>query len=344
MSSTGVLLINLGTPDDSGVASVRRYLRQFLSDPRVLDIAALARALLLNLVILPFRPKKSARAYRSIWTKAGSPLLVFTKALSDAVQKELGDAIPVRFAMRYRNPSLESVLERFRAEGIERLIVLPLYGQYASSSSGSCLERVYRICASYWNVPALSVIAPFYNHPAFLASLERVARESLGGMADYDHFLFSFHGLPERHVVKSEAHPGKHCLQTPDCCKVIGAANRYCYRAQCVSVARNLADRLGLAPERYDMGFQSRLGRTPWIRPHTDELLVELAQKGVKRLAVMIPSFTADCLETLEEIAIRGRQSFLAAGGRTLHMVPALNDHPAWVTGVVTMIHEHLPA
>ncbi len=343
MAHTGVLLINLGTPDEPEVSSVRRYLRQFLSDPRVLDIPALGRALLLNLAILPFRPKRSARAYQSIWTEKGSPLLVYTQALCRAVQAAMGDTVSVRFAMRYQNPSLEQELNRFREEGVERLIVLPLYGQYASSSTGSCLEEVYRICGSFWNVPALSVIPPFYNHPRFLESLERVSRESLGDLGQYDFFLFSFHGLPERHVLKSELPPGNHCLQSADCCEVIGAANRYCYRAQCVSVARNLASRLGLSREQYEIGFQSRLGRTPWIRPYTDELLVELAEKGVQRLAVLIPSFTADCLETLEEIAIRGKESFLEAGGKDLRMVPALNDHPAWVDGVVAMIREHLP-
>ena len=338
----GVLFINLGTPDDTKVPSVRRYLKQFLSDPRVLDIPPLIRFLLLRLVILPFRPKKSAEAYQIIWTDRGSPLQFHTADLTQAVAAELDREIVVRYAMRYQNPSLKSVLEEMREAGVDNLVVFPLYPQYASSSSGSCLEELYRLCAAYWNVPALSVVPPFYDHPGFLDCLAHIARESLDDLDDFDHFLISFHGLPERHVQKSDLADGGFCLADSNCCDRITDVNRFCYRAQSMATGRALAERLGIAPERYRICFQSRLGRTPWIQPYTDELITTLPKQGVKRLAVMVPSFTADCLETLEEIQIRGEEDFLAAGGEHFRMVPSLNAHPLWVETVVKMIGKYL--
>lgn len=337
---TGVLLLNLGTPDDTSVSSVRRYLREFLSDPRVLDIPAPARALLLNLIILPTRPKESAAAYRTIWTEEGSPLMIYTRALSEAVQARLHEDVVVRFAMRYQNPSMASVLAQFREDGVERLVVVPLYPQYASSSTGSCLQELYRVCSEYWNVPPLTVVPSFYDHPAYLDALATIARENLPNMAEYDFFVMSFHGLPERHVVKSDLTEGRHCLADKSCCDRIVDANRYCYRAQCYQTARALAARLALPADRWQVSFQSRLGRTPWIKPYTDELFESLPAKGVKRVAVLEPSFTADCLETLEEIGFRGAESFKAAGGETLTLVPSLNAHPAWVETVLQLIRE----
>ena len=336
---TGVLLLNLGTPDRPEAGSVRTYLRQFLSDPRVLDLPALGRWLLLNLFILPFRPKQSAAAYSQIWTDQGSPLKLHTQALATAVQDAFSGQLTVRYAMRYQNPSIESALKAFRDENTQKLVVVPLYPQYASSSTGSCLEEVYRICGSYWNVPSLTVVPPFYDHPAFRESLVTVAKQSLGDLRAYDFFLISFHGLPERHVTKCDP-TGSHCLAKDDCCERMTEANRYCYRAQSVAAARNLAQGLGIPPEKVDFAFQSRLGRTPWIKPYTDEVLVDLAKRGVKRLAVLVPSFTADCLETLEEIAIRGKESFIAAGGESLHLVPSQNAEPSFVETVCQMIRE----
>ncbi|CAM2067174.1 ferrochelatase [Sulfidibacter corallicola] len=338
---TGVLLINLGTPDDTTVPSVRRYLRQFLSDPRVIDINPVGRWFLLNLFILPFRPKQSAEAYREIWKPEGSPLMIYSQALTDALQEELGPEIPVRLGMRYQNPSLRLAMDAFRDLGVERIVVLPLYPQYASSSTGSCLEELYRIAGSYWNTPSLAVVPPFYGHPSFLDCQASIARESLGDLDQYDAFLMSFHGLPERQIVKSEVGGGgNHCLVGKDCCARIVDANRYCYRAQCYHVAREIAQRLEIPEERYFVGFQSRLGRTPWIQPYTDQLLEELPKKGIKRLGVLIPSFTADCLETLEEIEMRGDETFREAGGERLKMVQSLNDHPAWIQTVCQLIRE----
>lgn len=338
MAKEGILLINLGTPDDTSTASVRRYLRQFLSDPRVIDINPVGRFMLLNLFILPFRPKKSAEAYQEIWTEEGSPLKIHTEALSDVVTKRFPTA-SVRYAMRYQNPSIESALKAFREEGVERLVVVPLYPQYASSSTGSCLEELYRLCADDWNTPHLIVVPPFYDHPAYLKAFEHIIREKLGNLDDYDMLLMSFHGLPERQVMKCDT-SGNHCLKRDDCCDAITTANRYCYRAQSYATARGLAELLGLSEDQYEVAFQSRLGRTPWIKPYTDEVIEELPKRGVKKLAVTIPSFTADCLETLEEIDMRAREDFLNAGGEKFEMVPSLNSEEIWVDAVCQMIRE----
>jgi ferrochelatase len=338
----GVLLLNLGTPDDVSVRSVRRYLRQFLSDERVLDMPAPIRWMLLNLIILPRRPKVSAEAYETIWREDGSPLKIFTEQLTEAVAEHMGESVPVRYAMRYQNPSIESALEAFRDEAVERLYVAPLYPQYASSSTGSCLEELYAQAGKDWNAPSLSVVPPFYDHPAFIEAAAAVARETLGDLTRFDRILMSFHGLPERHVIKCDlsAEGAAHCLERENCCDAIIDVNRYCYRAQSYATARSLAAALGLAPERYEVAFQSRLGRTPWIKPYTDERLTQLARDGVERIAVITPSFTADCLETLEEIAIRGREDFIAAGGKELVAVPCVNAHPTWVRGLISLLAE----
>lgn len=341
MSKTGIFLINLGTPGATTVASVRRYLRQFLSDPRVIDINPVARFLLLNLFILPFRPKKSTEAYRKIWKAEGSPLLLHTSALQERLQQQMGDEVVVRFGMRYQRPTMQAALEEFRRCNVERLVVMPLYPQYASSSTGSSLEELYQLCAKDWNMIHLQVVPPFYKHPAYIDAITTIASDHLGDLDNYDHYLISFHGLPERQIKKTDR-TGRHCLNRADCCEAMCEANRFCYRAQSYETARLLARRLGLSEERYTVAFQSRLGRSPWIRPFTDEELVRLPSKGVKRLAVLIPSFTADCLETLEEIDIRGRESFLGSGGETYCMVPSLNSHEAWLSAVTQIVREAL--
>ena len=334
----GVLLINLGTPDAPETGAVRRYLREFLSDPRVLDIPPLGRAALLYGVILPFRPQRSAEAYRKIWMPQGSPLLVHGNALRDRLQDALGPGWAVELGMRYGRPSLASAIEKLRGRGVQELTVVPLYPQYASSSTGSSLERVYRLVGEAWNVEALRVLPPFYGRPEFLDAFADVGRPVLAE-ARADHVLFSFHGLPERQVKKSDP-TGAHCLQRADCCDVQVPANRWCYRMQCFFTARELAQRLGLELGRWTVTFQSRLGRTPWIRPYTDVVIPELAGKGVKRLAVFCPAFVADCLETLEEIGIRAKDQFLASGGEALTLVPSLNAHPSWVRGLTKMVRE----
>jgi len=333
---TGVLLLQLGTPDSPETRDVRRYLRQFLSDPRVLDIPALPRWLLLNLVILPFRPRKSAAAYASIWTEAGSPLLVHGRALAEGVGKALGESHRVELGMRYGEPSISSALERLVAAGVERIVALPLFPQEAGSSTGSALQELQRAAGERWNVPALSTLPPFFDHPGFIAAVSERARAALAGF-DADHVLFSYHGLPERQILRAEEQPG-HCLQSAACCDAGSPALAHCYRAQCYATTRAVAAELQLEADGHSTAFQSRLGRDPWIQPFTDHVLDELPKRGVRRLAVLCPSFVADCLETVEEIGIRGRAQWKAAGGDELQLVPCVNAEPDWIDAVASMI------
>jgi ferrochelatase len=332
----GLLLINLGTPDQPTTAAVRRYLAQFLSDPRVLDINPVGRWLLLHAVILRTRPAKSAHAYRQIWSEQrGSPLLYHSVDLAAAVQARLGDGWKVALGMRYGNPSIASAFRELRAAGVDRIVVLPLFPQYASSSTGSALEELYRIAGAELTVAPLEVRPAFFDDPGFLAAFVAVGRATLDGFGA-DHVLFSFHGLPERHMTEGDP-SGRHCLASPDCCAALTALNRNCYRAQSYSTARDLAAGLALAEGGWSVSFQSRLGRTPWIKPYTDVVLDELAARGVKRLAVFCPAFVADCLETLEEIGLRARAQFKAAGGEDLILVPSLNATPAWAEAVAAI-------
>jgi ferrochelatase len=336
---SGVLLLNLGTPAAPTTAAVRRYLREFLSDPRVIDVPALARFLLVNGIIAPFRAPRSAKAYASIWSAEGSPLLLHTRALAQALQKSMPH-VAVEFGMRYGEPGMAAALERLLAQGVERVLAVPLYPQYASSSTGSSVDRLYRLAAERWNTPWIEVLAPFYEAPEFLEALVALAQPELEAFQP-EHVLLSYHGLPERHVKKS-APDGPHCLARPDCCAAICNQNRWCYRAQCFATSRGLIERLKLDPQRVTTAFQSRLGRDPWIQPFSDQVLLDLARSGVKRLLVMCPSFTADCLETLEEIGERARHDFLAAGGSALQLVPCLNASPAWVAGLSDMLARRL--
>lgn len=332
----GLLLVNLGTPDAPRPPEVRRYLREFLSDPRVLDMPALLRFLLLELVILPRRPRASAAAYQKVWGPGGSPLLVHGRALAAQVQARLGEAVQVELAMRYGQPSIAAALDRFAASGVSRLVVFPLYPQYSSAATGSSLAEVQRLAAERWNTPYLQVIPPFYDHPAYVAARAEVARPFLDPMPE--RVFFSFHGLPERQIRKSDP-SGHHCLGRADCCAEIGSENRYCYRAQCHAAARLLAERLGVPEERRIVCFQSRLGRAPWLSPRTEEVLAAEASRGVRR-AVIIPSFVADCLETLEELGIRGVETWRRNGGETLQVVPAANASKSFVEAVVEIAAE----
>lgn len=333
----GLLLLNLGTPDAPRPREVRRYLREFLSDPRVLDIAAPLRALLLNLIILPVRPRRSAAAYAKIWTDRGSPLLFHSQDLETAVQSRLGDGWRVRLGMRYGSPSVRSALQALLDEGqVDRLIVLPLYPQQSSAATGSSIEEVFRVLSQRWVVPSVQIVEPFFDDPGFVRAFAAQGRPILEKVRP-DHVLFSFHGLPERHLTKSED-CGSYCLRRDDCCAAVGPQNRSCYRAQCFATAQKLASDLAIEPERYTVCFQSRLGRTPWIQPHTDVVLPELRRRGVRRVVVFCPAFVADCLETLEEIGIRAREEFLREGGEELVLVPSLNASPEWVDAVIAMV------
>jgi ferrochelatase len=293
----GYLLLNLGTPDAPTPAAVRRYLREFLSDPRVIDINPVGRKLLLELVILPFRPKKSAAAYAKVWGSDGSPLLTLSRALEVKVREAMGPGQLVELGMRYGRPSIPEAIERLRQAGATRLVVAPLYPQYSSSATGSSLEAVFAELARRHVVTPVAVLPAFYEDSGFISAFAAVGAPVLAREKP-DHVLFSFHGLPERHV-KASDHSGSHCLQSAGCCDAIGPANRDWY---------------------------------------TDVLLDELAKDGKKRLCVFCPAFVADCLETLEEIGIRAREQFVGAGGESLTLVPSLNASPAWVDALVALL------
>jgi ferrochelatase len=329
MSELGVLLAQLGTPASPRTGDVRRYLREFLSDPRVIDLPAPARWLLVNLVIAPFRAPRSAHAYRAIWTPEGSPLRVHGEALAAALASALGPSVRVELGMRYGAPALGAALDRLAGAGAKRIVVIPLYPQLAESSVGSALAAVEAWRTQRAAPPDLSVVPPFFAAPGFVDAVAAAARPVLAE-AKPDHVLMSYHGLPERQVRKADP-SGKHCFTRPDCCQRPGATDT-CYRAQCFATTHAVAAALGLAPERVSTGFQSRLGRARWIAPSTDELLVSLAGRGVKRLAVLCPSFVADCLETLEEIGIRARARWLGElGGRDFALAPCVNATPPFV-------------
>jgi ferrochelatase len=335
---TGLLLINLGTPDAPTTSAVRRYLREFLGDPRVLDIHPALRALLLYLIILPRRPALSARAYASIWdAKRGSPLLYHSRDLAAAVAETLGADWHVELAMRYGEPSIGDALDAFARGDVERIVVLPLFPQYASSSTGTAQARVMELAGQRWNVPALDFVPAFYNDPGFVAAFEHVARPVLAEFRP-DHVLFSFHGLPVRQIVKTDRDRTV-CFQHKACCDQL--TNPHCYRAQSFATARALASRLEIAADRYTICFQSRLGRTPWIEPYTDHVIDRLGKSGTKRVAVLCPAFVADCLETVEEIGIRARAQFKAAGGDELILVPSLNATSPWVDAVCALATRH---
>ncbi len=331
----GVLLIQLGTPDAPRPREVRRYLREFLSDPRVIDLPWLPRKLLLEGVILPTRPRQSAAAYAKVWTEEGSPLLVHSEAFRDALQQRLGREPIVALGMRYGNPSIASALRRLEEHGVREVTAIPMFPQAASSSSGSALEALFREPAAQ-RFARIRTIGAFFDDPGFVAAWRDVAAPVLDAFRA-DHVLFSYHGLPERQVRAADPRRD-HCLESPDCCEPMRPAARHCYRAQCYATTNAVVAALGLDPKQTSTSFQSRLGRTPWIRPFTDHVLPELAERGVRRLAVLCPSFVADCLETVEEIGIRGREQWEGLGGEALELVPCLNAHPTWVDAVATLV------
>jgi len=334
---TGVLLAQLGTPASPSVPDVRRYLREFLSDPRVIDMPAPARWLLVNAIIAPFRAPRSAHAYQSIWTPEGSPLLVHSRAFAAALQRELGAGFRVALGMRYGAPPLAGALAELCDAGASRIVAFPLYPQVAESSTGTAIAAIREAAARRPSCPPLAFVAPFFADAGFVAAVANEARAVLERERS-DHVLFSYHGLPERHV--RAADPSRaHCLASASCCDApSGEVLASCYRAQCTATTRAVARALELPSERVTTAFQSRLGRDPWIKPWTDEELPRLAARGVKRLAVLCPSFVADCLETLEEVGIRARDQWLALDGEALALVPCVNASPAWVSAAAERV------
>jgi len=324
MKKPGVLLLNLGSPDSASIPDVRRYLREFLMDGRVLDAPWPVRFLVVHALILPFRPRQSAEAYQKIWTREGSPLVATSRQVQQALQGRTG--VPVELAMRYRNPSIASAVGKLVAQGVEDLLLIPLFPHYAMSSYETAVVRVQEVLRQQAPGTRLTVEPPFFDRPDYIEALVASATPQVADGSD--HLLFSFHGLPERHLRKSDP-TGRHCLQAKDCCAVASPAQATCYRAQCLRTVEAFVKRAGVT--RYSVAFQSRLGREPWLRPYTDHELVRLAQTGVRNLRVICPAFVADCLETLEEIGIRGRELFLNAGGTEFRLIPCLNTHPLWI-------------
>jgi ferrochelatase len=334
----GVLVLQLGTPDSTEVRDVRRYLREFLSDPRVIDIPAPLRALLLNAVILPFRPRRSAEQYEKIWTDEGSPLLLNTELLAERLQDHLGDAYVVEVGMRYQSPPIATALTRLADSGCDRIVIAPMFPQYSSAAYGSAVAKALELVASDWNVPYTSTIPPFYDDPGFVSSVAEVAGPLLDDF-EPDHVLFSYHGLPESQIRKSDS-TGGWCLESDTCCDSIEAVNRFCYRAQSCATTRSVTAVMGLDVGTTSTSFQSRLAGQKWIEPYTDAVLEGLYRSGVRRLAVLTPSFVADCLETLEEIGIRLRAQWSSIGGEDLLLVPCVNATPGWVAALADMVRD----
>ncbi len=328
-----VLLINVGTPDKPDSKSVGKYLRQFLGDSRVLTMNVLARKLLVNLIIVPFRSPKSAKLYRKIWTSEGSPLIINSRQLRDKVQNILGDDFAVFSLMRYGNPNLQEFLKSYDTKKYSELIVVPLFPQYASSTSGTVLELIFHELSKKTFIPKISTLSEFYNRDFYIdAFVENIRQFEI---QNYELILFSFHGLPDSHV--DAAHRGETCKKKI-CEKEINSENRNCYRAQAYETVRLIAEKLQLKSEKYTVCFQSRFSKK-WLSPFTDKVLIDAAHSGIKKILIVSPAFTTDCLETVSEIGIEYSALFKAQGGTQLDLVPSLNDSPVWTKGLALEIY-----
>ena len=328
MSRRAVLLVNLGSPASTSVADVRNYLREFLGDERVLDVPAPVRWALLEGIILRTRPKKSAHAYEQIWTDQGSPLVTTSISVQQKLAATLGPDTPVYLAMRYGQPSVDSVIAKIAADGIEEILLFPQYPHYAMSSWETVVVRVKESVAQQAPQLKVTTVQPFFADEDYIAALHAVAAPHLAEPHDY--LLFSYHGLPERHMRKADSSKA-HCTIVPDCCTTCSPAHATCYKAQCVATTLALVIKAGIAADKHSMSFQSRLAGEPWLTPFTDQEFERLPKAGFKKLLVICPAFTSDCLETLEEIQQQGRETFLAAGGESFQQIPCLNDHPAFI-------------
>jgi len=339
MNKQGVLLINLGSPDSTSVRDVRKYLGEFLMDKRVLDAPYLIRWCIVNLAILPSRPQQSAEAYKKIWTTEGSPLVVTSKNVQRDLQQRMGDKVPVALAMRYQSPSIEQAIQTLQSQGVRDLLVIPLFPHYAMSSFETAYVRAEEVAAKNAPEMKLKIVGPYYNDPGYIAALVASASNFL--KTDYDHLLFSFHGLPERHLRIADT-TGAHCLKSPNCCETPSRAHNTCYRAQCFATVRAFVAAARVPEGKYSTAFQSRLGRDPWLKPYTDFEIERLAKSGVKKMLVICPAFVSDCLETLEEIAMRGREIFIEAGGVELNLIPCLNEDLAWLEALEKLVRRNL--
>lgn len=337
MAKTCVLLINLGTPDSPSVKDVRKYLFEFLNDPRVIDINPIGRFFLVNFIIVPFRAPKSAKIYKELWTKDGSPIMIYGESVKNKLQKELGNDFEVELAMRYQNPSLDEVCSRMQKKGYEKIIVLPLFPQYASASTGSAIDKAMKLISKWWVIPEIKIISQFYDDENYLNCV--IEQSKKYNLNDYEHILFSYHGLPIRQVDKVYS-DGKPC-DDHKCEDEINENNRYCYKATCYATTRMLAKKLNLPKERYTVCFQSRLDKD-WLEPFSDKVVEEWARKGAKKLLVFSPAFVADCLETTVEIGIEYQKIFKDNGGEKVQLVESLNDHPMWINTLKKMVLKNI--
>lgn len=329
-----ILLMNLGSPDSTSIPDVKRYLMEFLMDGRVIDYPWLFRKILVGGIIVPSRAANSAEAYETIWTEEGSPLIVLTQQLQEALEKKID--MPVEIAMRYGNPTMEEGFDRLleRMPDVEEVIAVPLYPHYAMASYETAVEWAKEAYKKKKYSFRLEFVPPFYNDPGYLHALSELIRPYVE--KEYDHILFSYHGIPARHIRKSDP-THSHCLGKDNCCDVDSPSHAYCYRYQCFTTTKEVVKRLGIPAEKHSNSFQSRLGKG-WLQPFTDVRLEEMPKEGIKKLLILCPAFVSDCLETLEEIAIRGRETFMNAGGEAYEMIPCLNVEPLWVDALAGMV------
>lgn len=335
MAKHGILLVNLGTPKSTKPGDVYRYLQEFLLDGRVIDFPAIPRNLLVRGIIVPFRHRKSAAMYRKVWTDRGSPLLYHGQDVAAKLQEKVGKDYKVVLAMRYQQPSIKKGLEALRDAQVDRITVMPLFPQYASATTGSVHDKVMEVLRTWQAIPDLQFINNYFDHPSFIKAF--VERGAQYNWADYDHVIFSFHGLPERQIRKGDDH--KVC-QLGDCCQQVTAANQFCYRAQCFGTANAIAASLGIPQDRYTVSFQSRLGRDEWIKPYSEPLVEDLAKKGAKRLLMFSPAFVADCLETIFEIGEEYLEVFQEHGGEHLQLVESLNSSDTWINAMLDILRD----
>jgi ferrochelatase len=335
MNKIGVLLVNLGTPDSPMPDDVRKYLIEFLTDGRVIDVSWLKRQFLVRRIIVPKRYKDSAANYARIWTLEGSPLKIHSNKVKKLLQKSLGDDYQVELAMRYQSPSIADTLKKLKS--CHQLIIVPLFPQYASATTGSIHQRVMEEVSKWETIPEMRFVHSYPAQPQMISAFCARAREY--NLENYDHFVFSFHGLPESQIEKSDNH--NYCLKEKDCCSNICPKNKTCYSAQCHATARAIAEQLGISHELYTICFQSRLGKQPWLRPYASDIIEELAESGKKSVLVFSPAFVCDCLETIDEIGREYHKEFTERGGERFDLVPGLNDHPLWIEALQSIITEN---
>lgn len=336
MNKTAVLLVNLGTPDSPRVGDVRKYLFEFLNDNRVIDIPSPLRFFLVNFIIVPFRAPKSAKLYEMLWTDNGSQIMIHSESLKNKLQSSLGNQFDVYLAMRYQNPSLDNVLEEIRKKNYKRLLILPLFPQYASATSGSVYQKIMDIIKSWWVIPEITFINEFFDNEKYIETIAEISKKY--NLNSYDHILFSYHGLPNRQVDKSHT-AGRSCINC-ECEKIFKDEFRFCYKASCYQTTRLIAKRIGIPENKYSVSFQSRLDKD-WLEPFSDETLINLAKNGAKKVLVFSPAFVADCLETIIEIGHEYQKIFTENGGEVVDLVESLNDHPLWVETLKDMTLKH---